>query len=79
MPQAPPAAWRPAPRARRRRGAEYRPSADWRLRVPDRQYPPDADISARGRGVSAVAMLGRAVDRRAQMGVTAGWPDVGRA
>jgi hypothetical protein len=42
-------------------------AADWRLRVPDRQYPLDADISARGRGVSAVAMLGRAVDRRAQL------------
>jgi hypothetical protein len=38
-----------------------------------------ADIYAGGLGVSAVAMLGRAVDRRAQMVVTAGWPDVGRA
>jgi len=37
------------------------------------------DIYAGGLGVSAVAMLGRAVDRRAQMVVTAGWPDVGRA
>ena len=36
-------------------------------------------ITAGGLGVSAVAMLGRAVDRRARMLVTAGWPDVGRA
>ena len=79
MPQAPPAAWRPARRARRWRGAEYRPSADWQPRVPDRQYQPGAEIYAGGLGVSAVAMLGRAVDRRAQMVVTAGWPDVGRA
>jgi len=47
-------------------------------RVPNRQYQP-GDIYAGGLGVSAVAMLGRAVDRRAQMVVTAGWPDVGRA
>jgi len=64
---------------RRRRGAEHRPSADWQPRVPDRQYQPGADIYAGGLGVSAVAILGRAADRRAQMAVTAGWPDVGRA
>ena len=44
-----------------------------------RQYQPGADIYTGGLGVSAVAMLGRTVDRRAQMAVTAGWPDVGRA
>ena len=55
---------------RRRRGAEHRPSADWQPRVPDRQDQPGADIYAGGLGVSAVAMLGRAVDRRAQMVVT---------
>jgi hypothetical protein len=38
-----------------------------------------ANIYAGDLGVSAVAMLGRAVDRRAQIVVTAGWPDVGRA
>src|SRR5689334_20184027 len=38
-----------------------------------------ADIYAGDLGVSAVAMLGRAVDRRAPIVVTAGWPDVGRA
>src|ERR1700741_5254119 len=53
MPQAPPAAWRPPPRARWRRGAEHRPSADWQRRVPGRQYQPGADIYAGGLGVSA--------------------------
>jgi hypothetical protein len=40
--------------------------------VPDRQYQPGADIYAGGLGVSAVAMLGRAVDQWAQMVVSAG-------
>jgi hypothetical protein len=40
--------------------------------VPDRQYQPGADISAGGLGVSAVAMLERAVDQWAQKVATAG-------
>ena len=36
------------------------------------------DIYAGGLGVSAMAMIGREVDRRAQIVVAAGWPDVGR-
>ena len=72
MPQAPAAAWRAAKRVRRRRGAEHRSSLDWQPRVPDRQYQPGADISAGGLGVSAVAMLERAVDQWAQKVAIAG-------
>ena len=70
--QAHAAAWRAAKRARRRCGAEHRPSLDWQPRLPDRQWQPGAEISAGGLGVSAVAMLGRAVDQWAQMVVSAG-------
>ena len=59
--------------------ANTTPSADWQPRVPDWQYQAGAHIYAGGLGVSAVAMLGRAADRRAQTVVTAGSRDGGRA